>query len=163
MNVTPAANPVIALDLSKLLVARDTGPSPTPIADPPFRTMSLDTDPSNRYATIKKDGKTIATVYRSGFVETPHGEALPNDLAADGEGLSLANQRIQQILNVWRRCRIHSGRPDAGGFGNGGHIICRPASRPVARNRRMGGAKRYPSPPRDKGWWVSQRLKPITS
>ena len=101
MNVTPAANPVIALDLSKLLVARDTGTSLTPIPDPPPRTGSLDTDPSNRYATIKKDGKTIATVYRNGFVETPNGEALPNDLAADGEGLSLANRRIQQILKMY--------------------------------------------------------------
>jgi len=101
MNVTPAANPVIALDLSKLLVARDTGTSLTPIADAPVRTMQIDNDPSNRYATIRKDGKTIATVYRSGFIETSNGDALPNDLAADGQGLSLANQRTQQILKMY--------------------------------------------------------------
>lgn len=101
MNVTPAANRLVALDLSKLLVTRDTGGSLKPIEGTPVRTMTADIDPSNRYATIRKDGKTIATVYKSGFVETPNGHALPNDLAADGEGLSLANRRIQQILKMY--------------------------------------------------------------
>jgi hypothetical protein len=101
MNVTPAANPLIALDVSKLLVPRDTGVSLKPIEGTAVRTMTADIDPSNHYATIRKDGKTIATVYRSGFVETPNGDALPNDLAADGEGLSLANRRIQQILKMY--------------------------------------------------------------
>ena len=101
MNVTPAANPLIALDLSRLLVSRDTGSSLQPIPESSVRTMTADIDPSNRYATIQKDGKTIATVYKSGFVETPNGHALPDDLAADEPGLSLANQRIQQILKMY--------------------------------------------------------------
>jgi hypothetical protein len=106
--------------------------------------MTADIDPSNHYATIRKDGKTIATVYSEWFCGTPNGDALPNDLAADGEGLSLANRRIQQILKMYggdveyiqaTRTQAASSRPQP-------HYL--PPSRPVSSVARPdGGLARF--------------------
>ena len=102
MSVIPSANPLIAIDVAKLTVAKTQGSSTWPTAAaPPAANAPADNDPSNRYATIQKDGKTIATFYRSGLMVAPNGVALPNDLAIDGHGLSLANQRIQQMLKMY--------------------------------------------------------------
>jgi hypothetical protein len=101
VNVTPGANPVKALDLSKLLIARSEGQALRPVDGEPNTTMEIETDSSNRYATIQKNGKTIATVYRSGYVETPYVDELPYDRTADKPGLALANKRIQQMLEKY--------------------------------------------------------------
>jgi hypothetical protein len=101
MNVTPAANHLNILDPSKLLVSTETGGSLQPIENADAFSSSAVFDPSYRYATIQKDGKTIATVYKSGFVEAGNGYGLPNDLTMDGEGLALANKRIEQLLKLY--------------------------------------------------------------
>jgi len=66
---------------------------------PPVGQVNADNDPKNLYATIQKNGKTIATVYRSGLLVTPNGEQLPADLVSDGATpLSVADARIRQML-----------------------------------------------------------------
>lgn len=60
-----------------------------------------DNDPSNIYATLQKDGKTIATLYRSGALQTPNDLALPSNLSRDGVGIPLANKRLQQLQAIY--------------------------------------------------------------
>lgn len=60
-----------------------------------------DNDPSNIYATLQKDGKTIATLYRSGLLQTPNDVALPSNLSRDGLGIPLANKRLQQLQAIY--------------------------------------------------------------
>jgi hypothetical protein len=57
-----------------------------------------DDDPSNLYATIQKNGKTIASLYVGGSMVTPNDVALPGNLSWDGQGTILADRRIQQML-----------------------------------------------------------------
>jgi hypothetical protein len=72
-----------------------------PIAPPPpIGSINTDNDPSKLYATIQKDGKTIATFWTSGAMMTPNG-GTPPDLAVEGHGISLANTRIQQMLREY--------------------------------------------------------------
>ena len=101
MNVSATATSLAAIDLTKLTVTKASEPWPTETAPPDTSATPADNDPSNLYATIQKDGKTVATFYKSGLMVTPNGEALPNDLAVDGHGVSLANQRIQQMLKMY--------------------------------------------------------------
>ena len=67
---------------------------------PPGAQADADNDPSKLYATIQKDGKTVATFYTSGLMVTPNAVQVPDDLVADGTGRSLANRRIQQMLQA---------------------------------------------------------------
>ena len=67
---------------------------------PPGAQAAADNDPSKLYATIQKDGKTLATFYTSGLMVNPSDVKVPDDLAADGTGRSLADQRIQQMLQA---------------------------------------------------------------
>lgn len=60
--------------------------------------IEADNDPRQLYATIKKDGQTIATFYASGLMLTSPGIPLPQGLANDGRGTSLADIRIRQML-----------------------------------------------------------------
>ena len=46
----------------------------------PPASVDADNDPSKLYATIEKDGKTIATFYTSGTMVTPNGGPLPANL-----------------------------------------------------------------------------------
>lgn len=104
MNAITAATPLTAVDLTKLGVTKLSGPSPSQLlteSAPPASNTPADNDLSNLYATIQKDGKTIATFYKGGLMVTPDNLALPNDLAMAGHGLSLANQRIQQMLDMY--------------------------------------------------------------
>lgn len=57
-----------------------------------------DDDPSNLYATVQKNGKTIASLYIGGSMVTPNDVALPDNLSLDGQGTTLADQRIRQML-----------------------------------------------------------------
>ena len=50
----------------------------------PPASVDADNDPSKLYATIEKDGKTIATFYTSGAMVTPNGGPLPANLQVDG-------------------------------------------------------------------------------
>ena len=52
----------------------------------PPASVDADNDPSKLYATIEKDGKTIATFYTSGTMVTPNGGPLPANLQVDGHG-----------------------------------------------------------------------------
>ncbi len=50
------------------------------------------------YATIQKDGRTIATLNRSGSLLTENDIAPPEDLAKGEAGTALADRRIRQML-----------------------------------------------------------------
>jgi hypothetical protein len=50
------------------------------------------------YATVQKDGRTIATLYRGGGLLTASDIAPPEDLAKGEAGTALADQRIRQML-----------------------------------------------------------------
>ena len=67
---------------------------------PPGAQANADNDPSKQYATIQKDGRTVATFYSNGLMVNPSDVKVPDDLAADGTGRSLADQRIQQMLRA---------------------------------------------------------------
>ncbi|WP_156650102.1 hypothetical protein [Methylobacterium sp. Leaf89] len=60
-----------------------------------------DNDPSNQYATLEKNGRVLATVYKSGLISTPNEVQLPSDLANDGHGTSLADARLKQMLDMY--------------------------------------------------------------
>jgi hypothetical protein len=66
----------------------------------PPASVDADNDPSKLYATIEKDGKTIATFYTSGAMVTPNGGPQPANLQVDGHGVALANARIRQMLDL---------------------------------------------------------------
>jgi hypothetical protein len=66
----------------------------------PPASVDADNDPSKLYATIQKDGKTIATFYTSGAMVTPNGGPLPANLQVDGHGVALADARIRQMLDL---------------------------------------------------------------
>jgi hypothetical protein len=66
----------------------------------PPTSVDADNDPSKLYATIQKDGKTIATLYTSGAMVTPDGGPLPASLQVDGHGVALAEARIRQMLDL---------------------------------------------------------------
>jgi hypothetical protein len=66
----------------------------------PPASVDADNDPSKLYATIQKDGKTIATLYASGAMVTPDGGPLPANLQVDGHGVALAEARIRQMLDL---------------------------------------------------------------
>ena len=66
----------------------------------PPASVDADNDPSKLYATIQKDGKTIATFYTSGTMVTPNGGPLPANLQVDGHGVALADARIRQMLDL---------------------------------------------------------------
>ncbi|WP_019906474.1 hypothetical protein [Methylobacterium sp. 77] len=71
-----------------------------PIDLPPVGKVRADNDPSKLYATIQKDGNVIATFYTSGLMVTPNNVSLPQNFVVDGSGLSLADSRIRQILDL---------------------------------------------------------------
>jgi hypothetical protein len=52
----------------------------------PPASVDADNDPSKLYATIQKDGKTIAIFYTSGAMVTPNGGLLPANL----QGMAMA-------------------------------------------------------------------------
>lgn len=66
----------------------------------PPASVDADNDPSKLYATIQKDGKTIATLYTSEAMVTPDGGPLPANLQVDGHGVALAEARIRQMLDL---------------------------------------------------------------
>jgi hypothetical protein len=66
----------------------------------PPASVDADNDPSKLYATIQKDGKTIATFYTSGAMVAPNGGSLPANLQVDGHGVALADARIRQMLDL---------------------------------------------------------------
>jgi len=70
-----------------------------PKAPPPLDVIA-DNHPSNIYATLERNGQTIATVYKSGGMMTPNAIGSPSNLASDGSGLPLAEQRLQQMLQL---------------------------------------------------------------
>ena len=93
-------------DLATALPARKLSGTEAAAADalwaPPAPPASVDADndPSKLYATIEKDGKTIATFYTSGTMVTPNGGPLPANLQVDGHGVVLADARIRQMLGL---------------------------------------------------------------
>jgi hypothetical protein len=92
--------------LATTLPARKLSGTEAAVADalwaPPAPPASVDADndPSKLYATIRKDGKTIATFYTSGTMITSNGGPLPANLQADGHGVALADARIRQMLDL---------------------------------------------------------------
>jgi hypothetical protein len=101
MNVNAAALKVI--DMANAKITKLPGDRPALLnapEPPPIGSVDADNDPSKLYATIQKDGKTIATFWTSGAMMTPNG-GTPSDLAVDGHGISLANTRIQQMLREY--------------------------------------------------------------
>ena len=68
---------------------------------PPAGSIIADNHPSNIYATLQKHGQTIATLYKSGGMMTPNAIGLPADLSQSGIGLPLAEQRLQQMLQLY--------------------------------------------------------------
>jgi hypothetical protein len=99
MNTTAVGSKII--DLANVKFTKLPGDKPDKMLAPqPIGPVDSDNDPSKLYATIQKDGKTIATFWTSGAMMTPNGAALP-DLAVNGHGISLANTRIQQLLEMY--------------------------------------------------------------
>lgn len=68
---------------------------PLPPAD-----LIADNHPSNIYATLERNGQTIATIYKSGGMMTSNAVSLPSNLSNEGTGLPLAEQRLQQMLEL---------------------------------------------------------------
>ncbi|WP_156634343.1 hypothetical protein [Methylobacterium sp. Leaf113] len=68
---------------------------------PPVGSVNADNDPSKLYATIQKNGKLIGTFYTSGLSVTPNDMSLPKDYSIQGSGISLADTRIQQLLELY--------------------------------------------------------------
>lgn len=67
---------------------------------PPLLDIIADNHPSNIHATLERNGQTIATVYKSGGMMTPNAIGSPSNLASDGHGLPLADQRLQQMFQL---------------------------------------------------------------
>jgi len=105
MNVTNAPtmseSPYQLVDVTSALKLSTSHLNPVSLTvPPPVGQADADNDPSKLYATIQKDGKTVATFYTSGLMVTPNAVQVPDDLVADGTGRSLANRRIQQMLQA---------------------------------------------------------------
>jgi hypothetical protein len=104
MNVTNAPamieSPYRIVDLTTTLKVSTTQLNLISLHLPPPEAQAADNDPSKLYATIQKDGKTVATFYTSGLMVNPSDVKVADDLAADGTGRSLADQRIQQMLQA---------------------------------------------------------------
>ncbi|GJD32850.1 hypothetical protein PMNALOAF_4130 [Methylobacterium adhaesivum] len=81
----------------EIAVWRELSKAPSP---PPPGQVDADNDPSKRYAVLKKNGQVIATLYTSGLLETPNGTQVPDDLKADGHGITLANTRLKQMQEL---------------------------------------------------------------
>ena len=62
--------------------------------------LIADNHPSNIYATLERNGQTIATLYKSGGIMTPNAIGMPSDLSNEGGGLPLAEKRLQQMLEL---------------------------------------------------------------
>jgi len=67
---------------------------------PPPDQVDADNSPSKRYAVLVKDGKVIATFYKSGLMVTPNSVRVPDDLSLNGDGTSLADIRIKQMQDM---------------------------------------------------------------
>lgn len=69
------------------------------MGDRPTRTEAKPAPaPAASYATLQKDGRTIATLYPGGGLITESDIAPPEDLAKGEAGTALADQRIRQML-----------------------------------------------------------------
>ena len=105
MNVTNAPtmseSPYQLVDVTSALKLSTSHLNPVSLTvPPPVGQADADNDPSKLYATIQKDGRTVATFYSNGLMVNPSDVKVPDDLAADGTGRSLADQRIQQMLRA---------------------------------------------------------------
>ena len=72
----------------------------TQLEELPPDDLIADNHPSNIYATLERNGQTIATLYKSGGIMTPDAVGLPSDLSNEGGGLPLAEKRLQQMLEL---------------------------------------------------------------
>lgn len=74
----------------------------TPTEEKPAEAKPTDARPASTpaasYATIQKDGRTIATLYPGGGLMTESDIVPPEDLAQGEAGTALADQRIRQML-----------------------------------------------------------------
>lgn len=94
-DVTPQAKAVKLADWDTTINSGDLIMALANVS--PSRTASDPKDAQNFYASIQKDGKTVALVYKDGSYTLPSAVSAPADLANGTPGTALAEARLAQL------------------------------------------------------------------